>query len=177
MISDSAFVETLGWTLRLLLAQIVVIFFLCLNVSSFSIPFAGDVRPHFLLAVVFYWAVYRPTLLPPWYVFVLGLLVDVLSGLPMGLNAFILIAVQWVVRLQRVYLMGQSFLGLWIGFSLTCFLAGSATWLLFGLAAQTIPPAGPALASAGMTILFFPVVSLCLVMVHKILPVAPKPLP
>jgi rod shape-determining protein MreD len=177
MIADSALFETFSWLMRLLLAQIVVLFFLCLNLVSFSIPFAGDVRPHFLLAAVFYWAVYRPTLLPPWYAFALGMLMDILSGVPLGLNAFILIAVQWVVRTQRVYLMGQSFFGLWMGFAVTCFLAASAQWTLFTVASHSVAPAGPTLASIGMSILVFPLISLTLVMVHKILPVASKPLP
>ena len=169
--------ETLNWTLRLLLAQTVVLLILAFSVINYSIPLTGEVRPHFLLAAVFYWAVYRPTLLPPWYVFVLGLLMDTLSGLPLGLNALILVAVHWVVRMQRLYLMGQSFLGLWIGFALTCFLSASAQWSLYALISRTLVPVGPSLASAGLTILLFPLISLLLILVHRILPVASKPLP
>lgn len=177
MMSDFAGFETLNWTLRLVLAQCVTLFILCLSLVSFSIPLTGEVRPHLLLAAIFYWSVYRPTLIPPWYVFVLGLLVDVLSGIPLGLNAFILVAVHWVVRTQRVYLMGQSFLGLWMGFAVTCFLSFSAQWSLFVLVTQSLVPAGPSLASAALTILVFPLVSLFLVLIHRILPVASKPLP
>ena len=169
--------ETLNWTLRLVLAQIVVVLVLALSLVSFSIPLTGEVRPHLLLAAVFYWAVYRPTLMPPWYVFVLGLLMDTLSGLPLGLNALILVAVHWIVRMQRVYLMGQSFLGLWIGFAVTCFLSASAQWSLYALVSRALVPAGPTLASAGVTILVFPLISLLFIAVHRILPVASKPLP
>lgn len=177
MMANTDFLETLSWILRLLVAQVMIAFMLCLNLISFSIPYAGDVRPHFLLIAIFYWAVYRPTLIPPWYAFALGILIDVLTGVPMGLNAFILIAVQWVVRSQRVYLMGQSFFGLWMGFAVTCFLATSAQWCLFAIVSHSIASGGPALASAGMSILVFPLISLLLVLVHKILPVASKPLP
>lgn len=177
MMTDFAGLETLNWTLRLVLAQLVTLSILCLSLGSFSIPLTGEVRPHLLLAAVFYWAVYRPTLMPPWYVFILGLLTDILSGLPLGLNAFILVAVHWVVRTQRVYLMGQSFFGLWMGFAVTCFLAFSAQWILFAIVARSLVPASPSLASAGLTILVFPLISLLLVMIHRILPVASKPLP
>lgn len=169
--------DTLTWTLRLILAQVVVIILLALSVISFSIPLTGEVRPHFLLAAVFYWAVYRPTLLPPWYIFILGLIMDTLSDLPLGMNALILVVVHWVVRSQRLYLMGQTFFGLWMGFAVTAFLCASAQWCLFALVTRTIVPAGPSLAGAGMTILLFPLISLLLIAIHRLLPVASKPLP
>lgn len=177
MMAHSTGFETLSWTLRFVFAQIVIVLVLALSVTSFSIPVTGEVRPHFLLAAVFYWAVYRPTLMPPWYIFILGLIMDTLSNLPLGMNALILVVVHWVVRSQRVYLMGQSFFGLWMGFAVTAFLCASAQWSLFSLITRMLVPAGPSLAGAGVTILLFPLISLLLIAVHRVLPVASKPLP
>lgn len=160
-----------------MVAHGAVLLLALLDLISFSMPYAGNVRPFFLLIAVYYWAVYRPTLLPPWYIFGLGLLTDILSGLPVGLSAFVLVAVQWIVRSQRLFLMGQSFLGLWMGFAVTCLIVAAMNLVLFSMVTQSLPPLGPALASVGLSICLFPAISLMLVGTHRILPRSSKPLP
>lgn len=162
--------ERLDWASRLMAAQIVVLAFLFLNTVSLPLPYAGDVRPHFLLTVIYYWVVYRPTLLPPAMVFLLGLGVDVLAGLPLGMNAFIYLAVQWIVRDQRLYLMGQPYMMVWIGFALTCMAAAAVEWGIFMLSMRTLPSPVPAAAGVVLSVFLFPLVTLLLVPIHKILP-------
>ena len=96
---------------------------------------------------------------------------DVLLGLPIGLNAIALLAVQWLVRRQRLFLMGQSFIGLWLGFMVAVSAAVFFKWFVMSLLELTILPAGPALSSILTSIFLFPLISLFLLGVHKILPV------
>lgn len=157
-----------GW--RLGVAHGMILLLAVLDLISFSMPYAGNVRPFFLLVGVYYWAVYRPTLMPPWYVFALGLMTDILSGLPVGLSAFVLVCVQWIVRSQRLYLMGQSFLGMWMGFGVTCLIVAAMQIILFSVVTQSLPPVAPALASVGLSVCLFPAISLALVGTHRLLP-------
>lgn len=155
---------------RLSVAQAVTFVLFILSLCAFSIPHAGEIRPFFLLMAVYYWCVFRPTLLPPAVVFTAGLLIDFFSGLPAGLTAGILVMVQWIVRSQRRYLMGQSYVVLWTGFAIVCFSSAFVQWGLFGLTRLSWPPVEPILAGAALSVFLFPPVAAALQLVHRILP-------
>lgn len=125
----------------------------------------------FTLICVFYWAIYRPTLLPAWLIFLAGLGIDALTMMPLGLNALILIGTQKLVLLQRRYLMGQPFIHLWAGFALVYMISIGVTVLAYAAlrANMAFPPSLP--VNALTTMLAFPFVVLILHFGHKILPV------
>ncbi len=162
--------EKVSWVLRLLFAQSVIALLFTLNLVNFSIPHTGDIRPMFLLMAIYYWAVFRPTLIPPVMTFVWGLLFDSLSGIPLGLNALLFLLIQWVVRDQRLYLMGQSFMMLWAGFAVTAIIYGWLQWLIFALLHFTFPEYQPAVVTVLLSIGLFPVVSLILIFTHRLMP-------
>jgi rod shape-determining protein MreD len=68
------------WRLLVVYGFIAVLF--VLNTVSFSLPVSGDIDIPFLIMAIYYWSIYRPTLLPPWLVFTMGILFDFLGGLP-----------------------------------------------------------------------------------------------
>ena len=171
--------ENVGWAMRLLLAQGVVALFLLLNVVSFSMPHAGDFKPFFLLMAVYYWAIYRPTVMPVGYTFVLGLIMDLEGGLPIGLNALVLIGLQDLVRRSRLFLMGQPYAMVWLGFGIVAVGYALALWLVisfFSFNFAQFSSLTSSIIAAGLSILLFPAASLLLLGVHKILPVSSKPL-
>lgn len=152
-------------------AYAILAFLFLLNLTSFSVAHTAEIKPFFVLMVVYYWSVCRPTLVPPAAVFLIGIVMDVLSGLPVGLTAAILVASQWLVRGQRRYLLGQSYAVLWTGFAITCAAAAFAQWGLFGLTRLAWPSPVPVAVSCGIGILLFAPVSFLLHQVHRILPV------
>ncbi len=160
----------LEWTVRLFVPQALTFLLFLLNLTSFSFPVLGPLKPAFVLMAIYYWAIFRPTLIPPLAAFITGLLMDFLTGLPPGLNAFVLVAVQWVVRDQRRYLMGQTFGVVWLGFILICVAAGLTQWGIFGLLQFHWPPLVPVLAEIGLSVFLFPLVVLMLLAGHRMLP-------
>jgi rod shape-determining protein MreD len=171
--------EFLNWAFRLLLAQCVIVVFLLMNIVSLSFPHSADFKPFFLLMAVYYWAIYRPTVMPLFYTFLLGVIVDLLSDVPVGLNALILVAIQLIVRRSRLFLMGQPYMTVWIGFAVIAFCYASALWLVVSVQAIDLfrpLPFTPAMIAMFLSILFFPLASLLLQGVHKLLPVASRPL-
>lgn len=173
--SDVPVLEKLDWAARLLFAQGVLFGLLVLNLIGFAIPYTGEIRPMFVLMAVYYWAIYRPTLVPPFVVFALGIVMDIISDYPLGMNAFVLLAVQWSVRRQRVFLMGQSYGMVWIGWAAVCALAACLHWLLFSLFSWQVISPQPAISSVILSIGLYPLVTLILIGVHRILPVASGP--
>lgn len=166
--------DKISWAARLGAVQLVIGLLFILNLVNFALPYAGQVRPLFLLMAIYYWAIFRPTLIPPVMAFMWGLLLDLLSGAPVGLNALIFLIVQWVVRDQRLYLMGQSYVTLWLGFAVTAFAYCFVQWLLFSLLYTTLAGYGMPLATALLSVGLFPLISLILVFTHRFLPHEPS---
>jgi len=168
--SDLSTIQHWDSLARLALGHLSTFFLFILCLISFSLSYTGEVRPYFFLMAVFYWAIYRPTYISPFAVFTLGLAMDSLLGFPLGLNALVYVFIQWLVRGQRLYLMGQPYIVVWLGFALVCLLAAGIQWLIFAVISLHLPSIVPVLSSVILSIFLFPVVSLILIVVHKFLP-------
>lgn len=171
--------ELVNWAMRLMLAQGVIALFLLLNVVSFSMPHAGDIKPFFLLMVVYYWAIYRPTVMPIAYTFMLGLLLDLLTHVPVGLNALTLVALQTIVQKSRLFLMGQPYVVVWLGFLIMAFANAVFLFLFIVLSTFQIPSLQAIYQTAIallLSVLLFPLASFLLQGIHRVLPVANNPM-
>lgn len=136
----------------------------------FSLPGHASVTPFFVLMAVYYWELHRPDLLPVLAVFPIGLLQDALEGEPLGVNAFVLVAVSWIVVSQQRFFKGKPFLVVWWGFAMVALLAAVARWglisALFGLA---VSPWAIAFELA-LTIALYPVLTVAFSLAHRTLP-------
>jgi len=146
--------------LRLFLMAASLLVIIAASLIPLDIIHLGEVRPFFLLAAVYYWTIVRPSMLPVIVVFAAGLLLDLFSTQPLGLQALLLITAQWLVRSQRKFLAGQSFRGQWAGFSVVVLGAGFLQWMLFSLFTFTLPPPQHIAMSAVLTALIFPLLTL-----------------
>lgn len=115
-----------------------------------------SVHPAFLLMAIYHWAVFRPQTLSPLGAFIAGFLLDLLTAAPPGLNAMTFVAAQWFARTQRRFLIGQSFVVVWLCFFLMSFAAGSLQWVVFALYHATLPPVRAVLTDALLTGLLYP---------------------
>ena len=110
----------------LMLTLVLVI----LNVVPLHIPGFSRVAPLLPLMAVYHWAIFRPRLLPAYAVFLIGLFQDILTGAPIGVNAFVFLAVYGAVLSQKRFFIGKSFFILWLGFSLIAAGAAVISWVL-----------------------------------------------
>lgn len=140
----------------------LILLLLVLSSFPFKIGNFGEIRPSFMLMAVYYWAIMRPSTLPPIATFIVGLAFDLMAGFPLGLNAMTLVIAQWVTRSQRKFLLGQSFLVIWMGLTLVSFGAGVFQWLLYSLFNQQFELVAlrPILVSVLMTSAIFPLIVL-----------------
>jgi rod shape-determining protein MreD len=111
---------------------------LIFGIVPLHIPGLGIIVPWLPLMAVYHWAIYRPELLPAYAVFIIGVLEDILTGLPIGVNALVLLLVYGGVLAQRRFFVGKPFYILWIGFGLVAAAAAAINWLLVSLWNVTI---------------------------------------
>jgi len=169
------FQEKLNGLWRGALVHVSTLVLLLMSTLSFAVPYLSQVRPFLILMAVYYWAIFRPTIMPPVVVFLIGLMLDILTYAPLGLHALLLVAVQWVVRGQRVFLTGQPFVMIWIGFGFTATLYASAQFLIYLMVTSGVPlPTQALVASTALTFSLFPPVSLIFVWLHRLLPHAAR---
>jgi rod shape-determining protein MreD len=120
------------------------------------LPHLAEIGPSFALLAVYYWAVHRPTVLPAIAVFVLGLLADFLGAAPLGVGTTVLLGVYAVTVSQRRFIVGQSFLWVWMGFMIVCAGNFAASWALASLLAGMVIDPRPAVFAAVLNVAVYP---------------------
>lgn len=128
-----------------------------------------EVAPAFALMAVYYWAAHQPETFPPYAVFAVGLLQDLLSAGPIGLWAFTYVVIYGVVQTQRLVFAGRVPLVLWTGFALTALLAGTIAWSVASLYYARVLPPGPVLLQLIVTVALFPIFATLFARVERIL--------
>ena len=136
--------------------SIVLIFF---AVLPYGIPKSSLAAPILALISVYYWSVFRPDLMPASAAFVIGLLVDILSAGPPGLNALVFILVHWAAAGQRRALAGKSFAVGWLGYFLIATGAAVITWIIASLFHATILEYVPLLVGHAVGTAAYPLVA------------------
>ncbi|PPR77338.1 MAG: hypothetical protein CFH01_01593 [Alphaproteobacteria bacterium MarineAlpha2_Bin1] len=81
-----------------------------LGLSPFKISSSIAIIP------IFYWSIYRPDLFPIYFVFIAGLLYDLIIGGPLGQWALIFTLLRVVMETQRKVLIGKKFNVEWLAF-------------------------------------------------------------
>jgi rod shape-determining protein MreD len=130
--------------------------------------------PELGIIAAFFWAVYAPTLFPPPAIFALGLVQDFGSGGPIGFWAIIYLAVYGFTLSQRVFFIGRSVMGVWLGFVAVSALAGIATWLLASTVYNRWVPPGEIFLQAAVTALVFPLIGPVFMMLRRAMTTAPE---
>lgn len=150
------FIQKVGQNVRNFLPVETVIVFLLLGVLVWPLPYFGAVSPVLGLVGIYYWSIYRPDLLRPWAVFVLGLFNDALNGLPLGLSACAYLGVYQLAFAHRRFFVRQIFYMLWFGFAVLSFLAFLFAWVVLSVKDQNLVPVIPLVIQYVLTLCLFP---------------------
>jgi len=129
-----------------------------INQLPLHIPGFSQVMPLLPLMAIYHWAMFRPELMPAHAVFIVGLMQDVLSGTPVGINALVYLAVYGTVLSQERFFSGKSFVVVWLGFGLIAAAATVAVWALVSAWYAAIVAPQAVIFQYLLTIGFFPVV-------------------
>jgi rod shape-determining protein MreD len=136
---------------------------------NLPVTLTGGLFPAPLLALtaVYFWALVRPDLMPPYLVLVIGLFEDLLSGGPAGIWATGFMAAYALVDRQRENLAGLAGAAAVLGFAAAMALAATATFVLTWIMYMRQPPLAPLLLASVFTVLFYPPIAVMLGWVHR----------
>jgi len=162
--------ETIDWFWRVFLTQSIILFLFFVSFSNIPVG-VSEFRVQFFLMAVFYWTIFRPSLLPYIFIFLCGIAQDILMHYPIGFHAIFFLLFQFIIKRQRIFLMGQSHFALWMIFSLSCILYFLVEWLFFSLIFLSVENAEISVISGIITILLYPIITFIFIPFHKLLPV------
>lgn len=111
-----------------------VVFGIPLRLWGLQLP-----EPVFPMAVVFAWAVIRPSVLAPVGVLIMGLALDVFWGGSLGLWALCLVIAYGVVLATRNMMAGQSRSMMWVWYAATTAISMLAGYLVIMLDDRAMP--------------------------------------
>lgn len=138
-----------------------------LGVMPHGLPHFPTVAPDLAMMTVFYWAIYRPDLLPKWAVILVGLFQDLLGGTLIGVNVAVLLIVHYVGLSQRRTFIGKPFVIAWFGFMVLALGVGVLYWLALAVMSGTVVLAHAVLFQYLLTFASFPLMSWLLVRAHR----------
>jgi rod shape-determining protein MreD len=113
-----------------LLPVATTLFAVLISIQPVAIPGYAALTPAFTLMAVYHWTIYRPSLLPPVILFLLGLAQDLLAGALPGTTSLILLLARVSLLPRRRYFVDPPFPFVWAGFTV---LTGGAMLLLWSL--------------------------------------------
>ena len=118
----------------------------------------GDVAPRLGVTAVIFWTAYRPDLFGYASAFLLGLVADLMTGLPLGLTALVLVMVRYGVVTRRRYFLRKAFHIVWAEYALVVMAAVVVHWLLAALYLWSYPGLLVYVFQVLLTVALFPAV-------------------
>ncbi len=118
---------------RIVILHLIAIFFAIFNISDIKIGGLTKVIPLFDLMIVFYFAVFR-NVFSIWFIFLLGMWNDALSGNPLGLTALLYIMmIKFFIALNNKLMIRENFRQIWQQFIVLCLIFLMFKWAFLSL--------------------------------------------
>ena len=102
------------WFKLITLLPLLILFFLSLNGTSIINIKFFSINIHYIL--VYYWVLRQPQILGYGFIFLSGIISDVVLGLPLGINALTLLLVAGVAAYVRVVTVRITLVNDWVSF-------------------------------------------------------------
>lgn len=115
----------------------------------------GVPSPLFALMPVYFWVLVRPDVMNTGWVFVIGLLQDLLSGGAPGIWALAFIITYYLLDKQRDNFAGLSGIGALLGFACAALTTQLSAYLIYALAYQHFMPTTPFIIQFAVTVLLY----------------------
>ena len=142
---------------------------LLMLLAAVPFGFAGQAAliPAVATISVYFWTLFRPGSMPPAVVFPIGLLLDLLGYLPIGVGVICLLAVHgFALRWQR-FLTRQSFALTWVAFSGFSAASAALGWGLGSLLGFRLLPVASAGLQGVITIALYPALAVLFIRAHR----------
>lgn len=161
--------------IRLVLPVLFTAILALASVLPLPIPGFAPVSPMMVLGSIYFWAIYRPQVMPLVAVFLLGGFEDILTGAPLGVSSFAYLACFALVAGQRRFFLGKSFGVIWWGFMLVAASVEALRWLLVSVMNGVILDPTPGFFAYVTSIALYPILTLLFIATQNILPQPSEP--
>lgn len=138
-----------------------------ISVAPFGFWGQAALLPAVALTCVWFWSLYRPVAMPPPLVFLLGLLLDLLGFLPLGVGGLTMLMTHGIAQMSRRVFARQGLALVWLFFALLALAIAAISWGLVCLLNLTLFSFAPALFQAGLAVAMYPVVAIPLALAHR----------
>ena len=162
--------QKLDNTTRVALPFAIALVSVFLSVIAVPFPYVGEIMPPLPLIIVYWWVLYRSDLFGAGSAFVVGMFFDLVHFIPLGLSALLFVGMQQMIVQQRRFFMGQTFLMIWAGFSVTCVMVMALQWLLLCIIRWYALPVLPVVMQILFAVGLFPLMCLGLMRLQRLLP-------
>ena len=116
------------------------LFLLLLSYVPISFILSSNIRPAIGMVCVYYWIIHRPDIFNLLSVYLLGMVEDILSAVPMGTNIFSLLVMYVLLLNLGRFFNGKPFIVTWYGFAILSFITVLSKWLVVSIYyAQFLP--------------------------------------
>jgi rod shape-determining protein MreD len=126
------------------------------------VPGYAALTPAFALMAVYHWSVYRPDLLPPSGLFVVGFAQDLVTGAALPASALVLLLARIAVLRYRRQFVRRPFPFAWAGFAVLATAATFGLWALHCVLQLSLFDLRLAIIRGALSVALFPVASLAL---------------
>lgn len=123
--------------------------------------------PQFALMPMYFWCLVRPDRITPVWIFVVGVLQDVLSGGPPGIWAVSFVVMYAAVDRMRETLAGLAGLGAILGFATSVLIASATAYVTFSVYYWKQIPMSPFVVQFAVTVLLYVPVAYLLGFIHR----------
>ncbi len=119
-----------GRVFRMALASFLGVLAIYLEAAPLGIATGAPPSPDLLLCVVAYWSIRRPGSMPMLLVFILGLMRDLLTDVPVGAGVLTLILASEGFKVWRRHLQRTMFLTEWLSVGAVALASAALMWIL-----------------------------------------------
>jgi rod shape-determining protein MreD len=135
--------------------------------APIGLPGQPQFQPAWAMGNVFFWSLFRPASMPAALVFAIGLLLDLLTQEPMGVQVLLLLLIHGLALKLRRDLARRGFATVWFVFGLTAAGAAVLELSLVTLFTWRLLPPGAALFEAGVATGSYPFLAWYLTWLHR----------
>lgn len=109
------------------------LFLILMSYVPLNFILSSNIRPAVGMVCVYYWIIHRPDIFNLFSVFILGLVEDIISAVPMGTNIFSLLVLYVLLLNLGRFFNGKPFIVTWYGFAILSLLTLFAKWLIVSI--------------------------------------------
>jgi len=136
---------------------VITVLFTAFFLSAKHIPGLNHVMPLLPCIPMFYWGMLHAREMPYWFVFTIGLVMDAVMGLPLGLTSLVNVIFLMLLHAQRKYIHREGFVIKWGYFALLLGATGSVNWFALSFFQTQFEGLGPAFLQWLLTVCCYPV--------------------